>query len=101
MTLLCSAGYMIAMYSSIGTLNAHAPWVLALSWVPFLSPYMMFSRLAAGDAGLLELGAVVLLSIVTIVLVVWVAARIYAAGVLLYGQKPSVRGIWKAVREAG
>ena len=30
----------------------------------------------------------------------WVAARIYAAGVLMYGQKPSLRGMWRAIREA-
>jgi hypothetical protein len=28
----------------------------------------------------------------------WVAARIYSAGVLLYGQKAGLRSVWKAVR---
>ncbi len=35
-----------------------------------------------------------------IVVAVWIASRIYAAGVLMYGQKPSIRGMWKAAREA-
>ena len=38
---------------------------------------------------LLVLGAVVAL---------WVAGRIYSAGVLLYGQKAGLRNVWKAVR---
>ncbi len=100
MTLVGSAGYLVAMYASIGMLDPYAPWVVALSWVPFLSPYMMVSRLAAGQVGLLEVGVAVLLLVVTIVVAIWVAARIYAAGVLLHGQKPSVRGMLAAVREA-
>jgi ABC-2 type transport system permease protein len=99
MILVATAGYLIAMYTSIGIVDPKAPWVVALSWVPFLSPYMMLSRLNAGNAGLLEVGFAVLLLMATIVLAVWVASRIYAAGVLMYGQKPSIRGMWKAVRE--
>jgi ABC-2 type transport system permease protein len=99
MILVGTAGYLIAMYTSIGIVDPKAPWVVALSWVPFLSPYMMLSRLNAGNAGLLEVGFAVLLLLATIVLAVWVASRIYAAGVLLYGQKPSIRVMWKAARE--
>ncbi len=100
MTLVGCAGYLIATYASIGALDPNAAWVIVLSWVPFLSPYMMLSRLNAGTAGLAEAGAAVLILIVTIVLAVWVASRIYAAGVLMYGQKPSFSGMWKAAREA-
>ncbi len=99
MILVATAGYLIAMYTSIGLVDPTAPWVIALSWVPFLSPYMMVSRLNAGNAGLLEVGFAVLLLMATIVLAVWVASRIYAAGVLMYGQKPSLRGMWRAARE--
>ncbi len=100
MTLLASAGYMIALFGSSGSMNAEAPWVVALSFVPFLSPYLMVSRVAAGTAGALEVSLAILILVVTIVLVVWIAARIYAAGVLMYGQKPSITGLWKAAREA-
>jgi hypothetical protein len=34
------------------------------------------------------------------VVVLWLASRIYAAGVLLYGQRPSLRTIWRAARVA-
>jgi ABC-2 type transport system permease protein len=101
MLLVGTAGYLIAMYASIGVVDPKAPWVVALSWVPFLSPYMMLSRLNAGEAGPLEVGLAILLLMATIVLAVWVASRIYAAGVLMYGQKPSIRAMWTAVRQAG
>jgi hypothetical protein len=28
----------------------------------------------------------------------WVAARLYAAGVLLYGQRVGLRSVWRATR---
>ena len=87
MTLVACGGYLVALYASIGALDPNAPWVVALSWVPFLSPYTMLSRLSAGNAGLLEMGLAVFLLAVAIVLAVWVASRIYAASVLMYGQK--------------
>jgi ABC-2 type transport system permease protein len=100
MTLMASAGFLISTYSSIGMFDPNASWVVALSWVPFLSPYMMLSRLAAGTAGLLEVVIAVVLLLAMIVLVIWVAARIYSAGVLMYGQKPGVHAMWKALRQA-
>ncbi len=100
MILLATAGYLIALYASIGIVDPKAPWVILLSWVPFLSPYMMLSRLNAGEAGPLEVGFAILVLIAAIMVAVWVASRIYAAGVLMYGQKPSIRGMWKAAREA-
>ena len=38
-------------------------------------------------------------AIVAIVVAVWLASRIYAAGVLLYGQRPGVRTVWRLFRE--
>lgn len=100
LTLAASAGYVVAVYTSLGTFDPHAPWVAALSWVPFLSPYMMLSRLGVGTAGIAEVAVSILILLVTIVAATWIAGRIYAAGVLMYGQKPSIRGMWKAMREA-
>lgn len=99
MTLVVMIGYLVAMYASLGTIRMDAPWVVALSWVPFLSPYLMLSRFSAGAAGPLEVALAAVLMAVTIVLVAWVASRIYAAGVLLYGQKASLRLVWRAARE--
>ncbi|HEY4751761.1 MAG TPA: ABC transporter permease [Candidatus Limnocylindrales bacterium] len=99
MTLLACMGYLAANYATLGYLDNGAPWLVALSWVPFLSPYMMLSRLSAGTAGPLEVALAAVLLAGTIVVAIWIAARIYAAGVLMYGQKPSIRGLWRALRE--
>lgn len=100
MTLVVCVASVVALYASLGSIDIEAPWVVALSWVPFMSPYLMLARLNAATVGPLEIAVAVLLLSATIVLMTWVAARIYAAGVLMYGQKPSIRGTWRAVREA-
>ena len=100
MTLVVCGAYLVAMYASLGSIDIHAPWVVILSWLPFLSPYLMLSRLNAATVGPLEVAIAVLLLAATIVFMTWVAARIYAAGVLMYGQKPSLRGMWRALGEA-
>jgi ABC-2 type transport system permease protein len=100
MLLLVMVGYLVALYASLGTIQMEAPWVAALSWVPFMSPYLMLSRFNAGAAGPLEVALAALLLVATIGLMAWIAARIYAAGVLLYGQRASLRVMWRAMREA-
>jgi ABC-2 type transport system permease protein len=96
MTMVGMAGYLIAVYTSSGLIPADAGWVVVLSYVPFVSPYLMLSRFATGMAGPLDLGLASALLCVAIVVCLWVAARIYAAGVLTYGQKPGARALFTA-----
>jgi ABC-2 type transport system permease protein len=100
MTLLVTGAYLVALYASLGTFEMASGWVVALSWLPFTSPYVMVARLNAGTAGPLEAVGAALLLVLAIGLVAWIAARIYAAGVLMYGQKPNVRRMLRALREA-
>lgn len=100
LTLLVSAAYLVALYASLGTIDMDATWVVASSWVPFLSPYLMLSRLDAGVVGPVEVALSAFLMVLTTVVVAWIASRIYAAGVLRYGQRPSLRGLWSAMRGA-
>jgi ABC-2 type transport system permease protein len=96
MTMVGMAGYFIAVYTASGLIPADAGWVVVLSYVPFVSPYLMLSRFAAGQAGALDLALASGLLVVAIVVCLWVAARIYAAGVLTYGQKPGARALFTA-----
>jgi ABC-2 type transport system permease protein len=45
-----------------------------------------------------EIGLAFLLLVIGTAIALWVAARIYSAGVLLYGQKAGLRNVWRAVR---
>ncbi len=99
MTLISTAGYMVGLYAAMGFLDIKAAWLVALSQVPLLSPFMMIGRVAAGEAAIWEVPLSLALLIACIVAALWLAARIYAAGVLLYGQRPGMRAVWGLVRQ--
>jgi ABC-2 type transport system permease protein len=77
-----------------------AAWVAPLSWVPFFSPYVMLARLITGSVPPGEVALAVGLLVAAILVALAVAARIYAAGVLLYGQPPSFGGVVRAARRS-
>jgi len=99
MTLISTAGYLIGIYASMGLLDARSGWITALAFVPFLSPFMMLGRASTGLAQPWEVGLSILLLAGMIAVAIWVAARIYAVGVLLYGQRPGARAVWRLLRE--
>ena len=69
-----------------------------LSDVPFWSPMLMLMRIALGAAAWWEIVVTIVLMLVTIVACTWFAARLYRYGVLMYGQRPSLRQMVKLVR---
>ncbi len=99
MTLMSTGGYLIGIYASMGLLDARSGWITALTFVPFLSPFMMLGRVATGVAQPADVAVSLVLLVATIALAIWVAARIYAVGVLLYGQRPGARAVWRLLRE--
>lgn len=77
-----------------GTLSA------LLSIVPFFSPILMPARIAVTDVPLWQIGLSLLLLIGTFMGAIWVSARIYRIGILMYGKKPSLRDLLKWIRTA-
>jgi len=98
MTLISTVGYLIGIYAATGLLDIRAAWIVALSQVPLVSPFMMLGRIATNVAAPWEIVVSVGLLLVFIAGALWLAARIYAAGVLLYGQRPGVRAIVRLIR---
>lgn len=98
MTLIASAGYMIAVYASLGVIDIQTGWIAAIAQVPLVSPFMMLARVTAQDTTIWEVLLSIALLVAAILGALWLAARVYAAGVLLYGQRPSVREVWRLVR---
>jgi ABC-2 type transport system permease protein len=95
MIIIGVAGYLIAFTA----LNVpDADWVRVLSFVPFFSPYLIPTRMVMGQIAPWEIGLAFLLLVIGTAIALWVAARIYSAGVLLYGQKAGLRNVWRAVR---
>ena len=63
------------------------------SFIPFSSPVAMFTRIAMGSVPAIEIAISVMILALSVVLIGFLAARIYRAGVLLYGVKPSPANI--------
>jgi ABC-2 type transport system permease protein len=91
MSLIGTLAYLVGVYASIGIIPADASWVVALSYIPFTSPYLMLSRVNTGQAGVVDVVIAAAILAVSIVVALWAAARVYSAGVLMYGQAPSFR----------
>lgn len=98
LTLVSVAGYLVATYSSTGLIPIDSPLVVIMSFIPFFSPYLMLSRLGQGAATPLEVVIAIVILLAFIPVALWVAARLYRSGVLLYGQRPTPRTLYRALR---
>lgn len=71
------------------------------SFVPPFSPFAMLARLMVSTVQPWEIALSVSILLVTITVVALATVRIYATGVLLYGQRPGFRRFIAAARQAG
>jgi ABC-2 type transport system permease protein len=98
LSLLAVVGYLSAI-AALG--GSGGGWVTIASFLPPFSPFVMLARLMVGGVAPWELGLSIALQVAAIVVVAVVAARMYAAGVLLYGTRPGVRAFVAAARRVG
>ncbi len=70
------------------------------SFVPFTSSMAMFARIAMGSVSTGEIALSIAILVVSTVLIGVLAAKIYRAGVLMYGTRPKLRTIWRSIRQA-
>jgi ABC-2 type transport system permease protein len=94
LSLIAIVGYLQAVLALTG---GSAGFIRFASYFPFWSPFVMLTRLAVGRVEPWEVALSFGLLLVAIGIVFAVAVRVYAAGVLLYGQRPGVRAIVGAV----
>jgi ABC-2 type transport system permease protein len=93
LTIVGLGGYLLSL-AAIGSIDAR--WVKVLSFVPFVSPFLFPSRMLLTEVAPWEWVLSVSLMLAAILGALWVAARIYEAGVLLYGQRPTLRMMVRA-----
>ena len=89
------AGY----FPAVLALSGSSSWIIRVaSYVPLWSPFVMMSRLAVGTVAPWEVALSLGLLVATVPLVTWLAIRVYRAGVLMYGQPPTPRTFFRALR---
>jgi ABC-2 type transport system permease protein len=69
-----------------------------LSLVPFFAPILMPVRIAAGVVPFWEVALAFTLLVATFLAMIWVSARIYRTGILMYGKKVGFAELWRWVR---
>lgn len=92
---------MLAIYVGFFSVfsNPHGPIAVGFSLFPLTSPIVMLMRLPGGigEGGvpIWQLIASVVLLVGTFIGIVWLAAKIYRVGILMYGKKPSYKELYK------
>jgi ABC-2 type transport system permease protein len=90
---------MIGYLSSFaGASTPNALWIRIMSYIPFWTPTLMLMRLGAGDVAPWEIALSCVIMLVTTFFCAIIAARIYRSGILMYGQKPTIRQLFKLAR---
>lgn len=84
----------------IGPVSSDPNSTLAVvsSLIPFFTPMLMPLRIAMTDVPLWQLGSSVILMAGTFTGLIWLSARIYRVGILMYGKKASFKEMAKWIR---
>ncbi|NHF57896.1 ABC transporter permease [Flavobacteriaceae bacterium TP-CH-4] len=95
---------MLAIYVGFFSVfnNPQGPIAVGFSLFPLTSPIVMLMRLpwGIGEGGvpIWQLLVSILLLVGTFIGIVWLAAKIYRVGILMYGKKPSYKELFKWLR---
>jgi ABC-2 type transport system permease protein len=81
-------------------LNPSSEMAVISSWLPFSAPILMPLRMSLTSVSWLELAAVLGGVAVACAAAIWLSARIYRVGLLMYGKRPSIGELVKWIRMA-
>ncbi len=94
---LIMAGYYL-MFPVLRSPNS--PLAFWASMIPFFSPITMLVRIVSQTPPFWQIALSLLIGFATVVLLVWVAARIYRIGMLMYGKRATIPEVVRWVRQA-
>jgi ABC-2 type transport system permease protein len=91
----------VALMVAMGTMqNPESPLSFWCSLIPLTSPIVMMARIPFG-VPYWQIALSMVLMLVTFGAFVWMAAKVYRTGILMYGKKSSWKEIWKWLRYSG
>ena len=80
--------------------NPSAPLSVWMSLIPPFTPIVMYLRVCAQQPPIWQLALSIVLMLLSIVAVVWLAARIYRIGILMYGKRPTLPEALRWLRQS-
>jgi hypothetical protein len=81
-------------------LNPNGKLAVILSWLPWASPIIMPIRMGLTSVSPLSIAGSMLVALLGSLGAVWLAARIYRVGMLMYGKRPTFAELAKWIRYA-
>jgi len=93
--MLIIIAFMIAM---VGLSMPEAKFITITSFIPFFAPMIMFLRVGMINVPIWEVALSISILILTIIILGWLAARVYRGGVLLYGPSRSLKDFKQALQ---
>jgi len=96
------APLVLGVYVGFATVmnDPHGSIPVLFSYIPFTSPIVMLMRVPFGVSWY-ELVISMTLLLITFVFTVWLAAKIYRVGILMYGKKPTYKDLYKWIKYNG
>ncbi len=94
-SILIIAAFFISMKSLS---DPNSTIVVVSSYVPFFTPMVTFSRIVAGEAGMLEITITLAVLLATIGILSAVTSRIYVNGVMNYSDKVKFKDLAKFIK---
>ncbi len=88
------------MLTGVIMTNPDAMVVRVLSWFPLTAPTTMMLRLPLAEVPWTDVAGSIVLLLVTIPVVVWLGAKVFRLGMLMYGKRPGVFEILRLLRHA-
>lgn len=88
----------LGMYGSFSLMNnPDGPLGFWLSIIPFTSPVAMIARIPYGVPAW-EIALSIFLLLATTIFMIFLAGKIYRVGILMYGNKATLKELWKWIR---
>ena len=88
----------LALFVAMGTMqNPESSIAFWFSMIPLTSPIVMMARIPFG-VPYWQIAVSMFLMVITFTAFVWMAAKIYRVGILMYGKKTSWKELWKWLR---
>jgi len=72
--------------------------IRVLSYIPFLTPTFMILRIPILLPPIWEIIITILILIISIIIMTWIAGKIFRTGILIYGKKPSISELYKWIK---
>ena len=92
---------MAGLYLAFAVIRApNSSFAFWVSMVPFFSPIIMMVRIVSLTPPLWQIALSLVIGFVTVVLLLWLASRIYRIGMLMYGKKASIPEVIRWARQA-